>query len=522
MTNNRLFAVIIGVDRYTDFDPTGEHNLGGAVHDATAWFHLLTTHFGVPAAHIRLLLAPAGDDPPPAQAPKQPEAHAKATKENIEIALRWLSDRLASPGGSGLVTFAGHGLALRGPTPGPEGMSLGLCPTDIGPRLDRVITIGELQLQLTDRRSKAEGERVLRDTTMIIDACYTKERYLHARSLGVTHVVPVVAKRPHAHVRLMLAAHLWESAYEFTLGCQRRGVFSASLQAMIEQWRVKAHPEGAVHYLDASYADLLFYARSLIQTFNVPQSPALIGEVANLALLPVLWPETPGELPRTSPTPNAQIYGEQLDPDSSGYTVYTISTKISSVVEVIGYVVVIGQVPPAGKGSTHAYDQIFTQTQEYWFFDPEEALSLNESGVQVQVELIRRQTWSSLSNGTDSPSIEAALALPQRLNPMSSLLSSTAYVALAGAGSTGWYGTLTVGQSTLSIGFNLGYVVYSDDGSDAAQIAYVSWLISDASAPTDPLFKNAGENTSTSWMSLQSSPSPGQNESWYQWPPPLS
>lgn len=513
-TSRPLCALLVGVDAYRTFDPSGEHDLEGAVNDALAWRDLLVGGLAVPADRVRVLASPAPGAQPPGS-----DSLPGASGDTLRDGLRWLVGQMAEHGAVGLFTFAGHGVALRGHGDDPQGLSLALCPTDVDGRLDRALSVEELEDLVRDTLGEPVARRVLQDLTVVADACYTDERVRHGRSLGLS------AARPHRrarrlHPRVFLAGHLWETAYEVTMHGRRRGAFSAALGAMIEQWACVHDGEGL--HLDVSHGDLLFAARSLLRNLGVPQSPALVGDVPNLALLPVFWPTGAAPVPRTSSTPDGQRYGEQLDPDATGFTVYkaTISAPGLAPTE-LARVVVIGSTPPPGSGHTHHYDGIFTQTMEYWFFQKVPTGYLGVTGSQIVFSLTQRKTWAALGAGTDDPEIEAALGAPWRFDPTPSVLAGAMFRPLPSSPTppAQYVGTLTVGGVSTKVALlPIGVPTPDPAGGTWFGAMRVQWLVAGASAPTAGLFAGAAVGASVT-LAWTTSPLPGAGAQWYQWPP---
>lgn len=511
-----LFALVVGVDSYRHFDGSGAHDLAGAVNDASAWLRLLRSGFGVPAERLRLLSSgpPSSEDPEDARGVHT----AEATAAELRAGVQWLACQMAEHGGVGLFTFAGHGVALRGHRGDPEGLSLALCPTDVDTGLEGALSVEELEGVVYDCLDDRVARRVLRDLTVVADACYTTERTRHGRSLGVSVARPRRSERQLLS-RVFLAGHLWETAYELTLHGRRRGAFSAAMVTMIEQWRHLGGPDGL--HLDVSHGDLLFAARSMLRNLGVPQSPALVGDLANLSLLPVFWPSRATPVPHTSPVPNAQRYGEQLDPDATGFTVYTATISAPGLPAVeLGRVVVIGAPPPPGTGATHHYTGIFTQPLEYWFFNAVPVGYFGVAGSQIVFKLAQRKDWSTLGTGVDDPDIEAALAAPQRLDPTSSLLSGGMFRPLSGSPvpPAQYVGTLTVGGVSTKVALRVFGVSTTDGGGNWLAVMRVGWLVAGSAAPSAALFAGASAGASVALV-WNTSPLPGAGLQWYQWPP---
>ena len=184
---NEIYAVIVGIDRYRDFDPSGACDLLGAANDANAWVSLLQDRFYVPADHIRLLST--GSHPAASPVPEAPlPQRSQPTRLGIEEALSWLAKMLSREGASGLIAYSGHGIELPGYEGDQQGMNLAICPTDITPSLEGALTLSDLQERLLHVLKSLGGcdpSSVLQNLTIVIDACYRSgDRLASSRTLG--------------------------------------------------------------------------------------------------------------------------------------------------------------------------------------------------------------------------------------------------------------------------------------------------------------------------------------------------
>ncbi|MCB9743625.1 MAG: caspase family protein [Alphaproteobacteria bacterium] len=99
----RSFAVVVGVDDYRAFDPSGVSDLSGACADAEAMVEMLLG-VGYPRENVRLLLAR-----------RRAATSAGATRAEIMEALAWLASMLSQTHSScGFFGFAGHGAMQKG------------------------------------------------------------------------------------------------------------------------------------------------------------------------------------------------------------------------------------------------------------------------------------------------------------------------------------------------------------------------------------------------------------------------
>ncbi|MEM7249526.1 MAG: hypothetical protein AAF533_29730 [Acidobacteriota bacterium] len=350
---NHTFALLIGVNDYSRFDPSGRSDLAGSVNDARRWHALCREHLRVPKAQVRVLASPRRDDPAPL-----PESTTPATLANITEGLSWLTaemTRVRREGGqaSGLITFSGHGTTVQHPENAELGLSAALCASDThrdeSGDLVGVITLAAIEALLAE---------VASDVTLAIDACYTSSSPLKSRSLP--GLGPVEQLATTITSRLMQGCALWEECYEIHAGDAWHGAFTYSLLTLLEQWTTVDGDD--VTYLNASYGDVVFRSHSLVDILGVHQTPTLSGP-SQVSLVPVLRPGLAIEPNGTSPEPDVRHAGMQLSPGTSGYRIYDI--KVSNT---RGKQVTVAQVLAANNASP-GYSPggwQFTNGTEYW------------------------------------------------------------------------------------------------------------------------------------------------------------
>lgn len=406
--SNPIYALCIGVSDYRAFDPSGRLDLPGPNRDVGRWHRILHTRFQVPDEQIRQL---AGKD------------HAADTdRAAIVDGLQWLGRSMArNADSSGLLTFSGHGLTLAegGDEVAEEGSTLALAPSDITPSLEQAISFVDIEKIIfealggelygadwgptSDQRETVDAR--LENISAVIDACYRRPDVSVGvlRSLTAHGVVPSLPHPPpRIFARLSLACQLWETAYEIQTAGNWHGAFSYALTTMLEQWATRGDEQTAVTYSQASYGDLVFRARSLVNTLGLDdQNPALVGTVHNLPLLPFLRPGAALEQGWTKVQPNGVRKGEEFSPDNTdGIAVGTavvveIQGAFQGVWHTMGVVVAASDGGSVTNGSTTVtWDQ-----DEEWMFFPTGASGLNfcTGFAQWRMVVSKLGSWSDCS-----------------------------------------------------------------------------------------------------------------------------
>ena len=316
---NPVYALCIGVSDYTAFAPSGRFNLPGATRDAFRWQQLCEQHFALSPDQIRVHSAAKGAEP--------------TTRKGIKAGLRWLGTQLGkNKDSSGLLTFSGHGLTMQQSSDGSleEGMTLALAPSNIKPNLKASLNFQHIEQILfeaiaaerfgkTTKLSKKQEASIcksMENITAVLDACYDQPADAEGSVRALTKAVAppkMPEPPPKVFARLVLACQLWETAYEIKVANEPIGAFTFAITTMIEQWLTGTDDKTAVTYSRASYGDLVFRARTLINTLGLQeQNPALVGTMNNLALLPFLRPGTEVTKGRTSVAPDGWRRGEEF------------------------------------------------------------------------------------------------------------------------------------------------------------------------------------------------------------------
>jgi hypothetical protein len=413
--SNNTHVLIIGIDQY---DSPNLPRLQGARNDAIAWYRLCVDHLRIAPENITVLASPrltAAELGPRSGASRL----RGATRTEIMDEARRLADAAVST--AGLVTFAGHGVALPAVPGGAVGMDLSLCPSDTRvelPEGGHASVSGSLRF--SDLAAIFASQDCKDNITVVLDTCYSDGPGGPTRGpLGSSKPLAKAAAKADELTlakqilrvdaftnRLFLGARHWTTAYEIKVGGVWRGAASYAMQTLIERWALRQ--ENGILYPNVSHADLLDAMRDFFDVLGVPQLPAVWGQ-RRIDELPVLRPGlrfTPAE---TSPRPNARMNARQMpvDPDK----IALISIKDQNDNPII-HVIAVGESVPSGVTG-------YNERTEYWYTNTTSAPTLTglnmevttttsqqaadnfRSGYTLSIEceqLIGQENWSTWSN----------------------------------------------------------------------------------------------------------------------------
>jgi hypothetical protein len=298
---SKTFALVIGIDDYSHFDPTGRNDLRGAVNDAHRWQGFLTGRLGVPADQLRLLTS--GD----------------ATRDAIRAGVAWLVEQLqtAGPDAAGLVTFSGHGAGAADTAQARLGLTDCLCPADVEVTadglLDHTISFANLQhwLQAHDDAAADPRERLSSRVTVILDACYgVQTQGPRVRSMGATAGADGEQRASEVTSRLLLGCQPWSESYELVAHERYHGAFTWCLLTLLERWTTRT--EAGQTFVNVAYVDLVHRVRSMLDVLGVPQAPWMLGP-PYASLLPFLRGAAELTGDATSTTPDEPLPGSQIE-----------------------------------------------------------------------------------------------------------------------------------------------------------------------------------------------------------------
>ncbi|MEZ4309830.1 MAG: caspase family protein [Polyangiaceae bacterium] len=292
MLNN--YALIVGVEDYRAFDPSGKSNVPGALNDARSLIRECLA-MGFAPERIRVLTSPAL-----AEGTGSPEAagilFGEATRDGIEAGLQWLYTELSRPEpASGLATFSGHGLLVE---------ALGLCPGDFDGSEASI-------LYVSDVRAAFGTDKATDSLTVLLDCCNAQ---------GNARTQEGVAARLSAFgegkglgaipERLLAGSQADQSSVASRFSGVMQGAFTWAATAAMGQWKTTV--ERNVARLDVSYGELLQRVRGLLGALSFEQTPVLAGPLG-VAAMPVLGCRM--EAGETAEDPNAERPPRQLTPD---------------------------------------------------------------------------------------------------------------------------------------------------------------------------------------------------------------
>lgn len=355
MSNNEhAYALLIGVGDYRVFDPSGAHDLKGAVPDALGWW-ALTRQLGIPPENVRICAAPTLDR---ARLGKDGAGVtlSGATGAEVEEALRWLAARLDGEGGTkGLLTYSGHGGRSRGEQV--------ICPADVrwvDGALADALAVGEIA-DILDAR--AEKTRL----TAFIDTCHSGRGVPAvggtARALGGEAGVDEVpagdgggdgagdgaAKSVRGRLGdlVLASSSAGTPSFEIPLAVGVRGAFSWAAQSLLARWGAVDASGGATFGL--SYGDICGRAVTLLRALGVEQQPVFEGAppLARLRAFSGFGDRAVGDA-------TAETLGRlEIWPGDSGGRVIAFQLRTSpSGGSFLGMLYVTDSSPPSGKGWT--------------------------------------------------------------------------------------------------------------------------------------------------------------------------
>ncbi|MEO0602568.1 MAG: hypothetical protein AAF211_14085 [Myxococcota bacterium] len=345
-----LHSIHFGIGAYGAFP---DRQLPGAVRDAARWREVMTELFGPFGAKV----TPANETP----------------TEGAEL-LRCVSALAAAMGDDDhlVITFSGHGAAVRNPAQGVVGAMLALCPSDVvdggDGSIHGVVHLWELVMALGDRADA---------TTIVVDACYgpPSRRRMH-RILGWAEALAPQLDghdlRYFRDARILLACEPGELAWEMPTGgrndrVQMDGAFSYALTTLMRRWTVRADAVGRA-FLNVGYGDLVEHVRRLLDVYGIEQRPLLLGD-PGLPLVPVFHPGSAFWGLQTSRRPDAHLLDQQISSDHGGnYTTFNLWVDYEVDFKELGIVLAQLLVTSPGSVTDDATPPVATllPNTEYW------------------------------------------------------------------------------------------------------------------------------------------------------------
>lgn len=385
MTDPKIFAVIVGVEDYTDFDPSGGANLPGAQADARSWLHYCIETLGVPHDNIVLLTKRLEGEHERGQGSPTQALHrrAEATYANIRRSMVELGDRMRAEGGpcTAIFAYSGHGLAPRWAGQIREGMSLGIAPCDLSAQdgvVQNAILFGALESWLGELPEHSQ-------VSSFLDCCYSTL----PQSLRLDKGKEQSGALQHGPFAgpTVLATELWGSSYFIDTFEGPRGAFTWALLTLLPQWTLRESQ--GVPFANVSYGNLVFRTRELLAVMGVEQAPVLVGDSRN-SMRPVFYPDAVTHI-ATANTPDKPRRSAQLDDDAdhdTGFTLLQVDVKINGVSAPLAQVVVAN----SGQGGPNGASGLVAGT-ESWFFA---ALpSSMASATELVWTILKQDEWNN-------------------------------------------------------------------------------------------------------------------------------
>ncbi|MFT3769748.1 MAG: caspase family protein [Minicystis sp.] len=298
-------------------NPSTHSNLLGSRNDVISLASYLVEVLGVPVENIVALTTPV-------LAPDDLEEHPSlvgmvrgcASEEEVKRRLARLLD--ASKGGTALLTFSGHGAALSDGEPV-------LCLGDAERDDDRGFKRGVIRLRTI--RDEVRNAGAKKRLIALFDCCHVASpstarakpqvtspaarRKIQVTSLAHVTEGDVTKQKDAFRVshRVFLAARPGKEAYQVLLGRVWHGALTFALVTAADRW---LGGNGMSH---GSYKGVLQRAKSTLEALEVPQKIKLRVpgrrwvEIRNS---PFMGTKTKVD---TVPKPDAQKFGQQLNPD---------------------------------------------------------------------------------------------------------------------------------------------------------------------------------------------------------------
>jgi hypothetical protein len=364
------YALFIGINDYSAYDPSGASNLPGSINDAVAFWRM-GRQLGLAPARMRILTSGRVDL---ARLGGATEANVgEANEQGILSGVRWLAAKLAEEARpTGLFTYSGHGAYT-------DAKGLSICPSDTrGPELERAISMNTLQLELA---------AVSENLTVVLDCCHAGAPDPRA----VRGLVPSLSTgKPPGSVReedrriaarVLAACGVHETTQQARFLGLWHGAFTWALGSALDQWKEVPDAEGG--RIDVTYGELMDRTKKLLAALSFKGTPALLGPTG----VEKLSVDQAGNLALpTSEAANAKRPGVQVDPGQRYFRWYTFSWEggLTANVLVTNEGCSINNVP-------------YSSGIEYWFINDPEKLS--KTGASLTV------TWEDFDRSAEYPTI---------------------------------------------------------------------------------------------------------------------
>lgn len=274
------YALLIGVDDYSAYDPTRSLDLPGSVNDVMAWRNTLLRR-GYDADNIRMLVSPVPT--PLGSLGAQP-----ATRANIERALAWLEGQIADRDRTaGVLTFSGHGDV------DPAGEPV-ICPTDThlaGDHLEKTIRVSEIV------------HRLSRNAAVFLDCCHSGPTEVIPASAALDVAKEKAPRRPTGHAvllslrgrpaasvdakplrqkpvscRVLSATSMDGVAFQAEFMGRFQGALTWAVTSALGQWKALPPHNGGPASVTLSAYEARQHVEQMLASIEMPQTSELWGE----------------------------------------------------------------------------------------------------------------------------------------------------------------------------------------------------------------------------------------------------
>jgi len=353
LPQNEPVALLIGVEEYRDYDPSGARDLRAGRNDVMAYWKVCR-RLGYKPQNIWVLTTPKlhpswiyeaeldldlVEDPDRSLENFNERAETwcakngvkldTATKANIEshadglsigiIDVREVNGEIKIQGSPGFLVYSGHGARIGG--------QLALCPSDVKSDLDGAITLADLKTRILGD-DQPEGKELSRNLTVVLDCCFAASRGQQKNSsqlLPTLGEAKKIDKNEKAVVpmielgsRVFCASGPDEQSYQAMLGGYWYSAFTWAFTVALEQWTIyesgSSQSNESNKHSTISHSELLFRTRMLLKALSFRQHPLLVGKVG-LSNEPVFSHYDKRGTATSSVKPNAERPDVQLVPD---------------------------------------------------------------------------------------------------------------------------------------------------------------------------------------------------------------
>jgi hypothetical protein len=370
---NDGYALLIGVNDYRTYDPTGAVDLPGSLNDVRTWWNLCRD-LGFPSQNIRVLTSPALTS-----IDLQGAYTGPATQAEILRGVAWLAQQLGvDPNAVGVLTFSGHGDQI--------GADLVICPADITPsgaNLTNAVRLADLQTIVNEYNAAP-------NLTVSLDCCHSRIEDASGRPplalRGHGARASSSASVPSISDRMFFAAQVGQPAYQGEFIDGWHGAFTWAFMTTSDQWTIA--PEAGHDVVTISYAQMQSRTQALLNALSFGQTPMLSCPPAKQGF--PLFGAAPGF---TSVNPDGPRIQTQVDPSEF---VLTLNWRQNGVI-VSGN---LAQLVAVGNNIVMLPDGTqLSQDSEYWWVNESVAANLG-TAVSINITTTPFQPPPTVNNYT--------------------------------------------------------------------------------------------------------------------------